>query len=354
MFMHVATPNLIEIDKVTNSNFSEYQKVAQEKLFSRQILSAKQYSSALSGVICATFLLRMLGVSVNYETLLSAYPRSINQNPIFQLKRIFRKFGLTVLSIAQPTTERPCIFIGKSGDVSISIGNSSSGFVIFCPLSGADLLVADMRSEMITGCEVYMITGTPMRSFRSRSRKVHFYTQEPSQLEARVDHSELDSVCKIISTLCTCSNTPSARPIGSVEDLLKLHASLCSCGRGPYGVFRDVNLSRSGVVFADATEVRWRTEKLIEYFVAEQKEKSAAPGITAAIIYSDFNSIHPFLNGNGRIGKIIVDLYLKSQGKFFEWGHYTQSDVYYLARVASSGHLGRITSQLKSSIRQHG
>ena len=36
--------------------------------------------------------------------------------------------------------------------------------------------------------------------------------------------------------------------------------------------------------------------------------------VQLALLHAEFEAIHPFLDGNGRLGRLIVPLYLKSQG----------------------------------------
>jgi Fic family protein len=49
----------------------------------------------------------------------------------------------------------------------------------------------------------------------------------------------------------------------------------------------------------------------LEYYVVEQQ--TAPPIVRAAIAHSQFETIHPFLDGNGRVGRMLVALILKDQ-----------------------------------------
>jgi Fic family protein len=63
----------------------------------------------------------------------------------------------------------------------------------------------------------------------------------------------------------------------------------------------------------DPTEIRRQMGKL-EQFINEDERSDLDPLIKMAIIHHQFESIHPFPDGNGRIGRIINVLYLTRQG----------------------------------------
>jgi len=52
----------------------------------------------------------------------------------------------------------------------------------------------------------------------------------------------------------------------------------------------------------------------LERFVNEEENKSLPPLIRAALIHVQFETIHPFLDGNGRVGRILITLLLHAEG----------------------------------------
>lgn len=67
----------------------------------------------------------------------------------------------------------------------------------------------------------------------------------------------------------------------------------------------------------------------LERFINEPDEQELDPLIRMAIIHHQFESIHPFSDGNGRIGRIINVLYLAQQ-------HFLDIPILYLSRYVTA------------------
>ncbi|MCY4032624.1 MAG: Fic family protein [Hyphomicrobiales bacterium] len=61
-----------------------------------------------------------------------------------------------------------------------------------------------------------------------------------------------------------------------------------------------------------ALEVKPAMAHLVEYI--NQKKPSAASLVDAALIHYQFETIHPFDDGNGRVGRILIPIYLAARG----------------------------------------
>jgi Fic family protein len=104
------------------------------------------------------------------------------------------------------------------------------------------------------------------------------------------------------------------------ENLVKkLHATLLKSGRGANkapGEFRKVQvyIGRAGVDIADASYIPPTANEVIplfsnfEKYLNSDEEKDKL--VQIAIAHYQFEAIHPFLDGNGRVGRLIISLFL--------------------------------------------
>lgn len=88
----------------------------------------------------------------------------------------------------------------------------------------------------------------------------------------------------------------------SFENLFKLHKELMLLNDKRSGKFRDMNV-RIGDFYPAPY---WEVSKLMEDFFVFANKKDLDPLIKCAIAHAYFESIHPFYDGNGRIGRILI------------------------------------------------
>ena len=110
----------------------------------------------------------------------------------------------------------------------------------------------------------------------------------------------------------------------TVELIKELHRALLSSVRGQNnrpGEFRQrqVYIGQPGARIHEATyiappseEVDQLMNKLMDYVQANHKGFSIL--IEAALIHYQFEAIHPFEDGNGRIGRLLISIYLCQKG----------------------------------------
>ena len=75
------------------------------------------------------------------------------------------------------------------------------------------------------------------------------------------------------------------------------------------------NLSTGETIYTPPQEYRYIIELMtnLEQFINDDKMVYADPLVKMAVIHSQFESIHPFYDGNGRTGRILNILYLVAQ-----------------------------------------
>ena len=110
----------------------------------------------------------------------------------------------------------------------------------------------------------------------------------------------------------------------SIDLIQALHAVLLDSVRGKDkrpGSFRrsQVYIGYPGATIKEAvyippphTEVERLMEDLVQYLCADYEEFDTL--IQAAVAHYQFEAIHPFEDGNGRIGRLLISLYLYEQG----------------------------------------
>jgi Fic family protein len=98
----------------------------------------------------------------------------------------------------------------------------------------------------------------------------------------------------------------------------ELHAKLMAGARGGYatpGEFRRTQnwIGRPGATLANATYVPPPPERLMDSLGAWEKflhDRSLPVLVQAAVMHVQFEAIHPFLDGNGRVGRLLITLFL--------------------------------------------
>ncbi len=100
----------------------------------------------------------------------------------------------------------------------------------------------------------------------------------------------------------------------SLELIKKLH-KICFNGTKEFaGKFRDVNVvvmnSRKEIIHSGTpvNDLHKELERLIEWY--EKNKTKFKPLILAAIIHNQFENIHPFQDGNGRVGRLLLNFIL--------------------------------------------
>lgn len=108
------------------------------------------------------------------------------------------------------------------------------------------------------------------------------------------------------------------RPIS--ENLIKkLHATLLKSGRGANkapGEFRKIQvyIGKTGASIEEATYVPPAANEILslfsnlEKYLNSDEEKDTL--VQIAVAHYQFEAIHPFLDGNGRVGRLIISLFL--------------------------------------------
>jgi Fic family protein len=138
--------------------------------------------------------------------------------------------------------------------------------------------------------------------------------EEPKQESRRLDIQEIDNYRKALRAAETELET---RPF-NLNLLLKLHSILLNSVRGRdkgRGQFRTVQnwIGEPGTPMEKAAYIPPEPPllpKLLDNWESYYHMERPDPLVQLAVVHAQFEIIHPFLDGNGRLGRILIPLFL--------------------------------------------
>ncbi|CAC9598524.1 Fic domain protein, Pden_3305 type [uncultured Gammaproteobacteria bacterium] len=144
-----------------------------------------------------------------------------------------------------------------------------------------------------------------------------FKTENDINMEQKDDWLE---VFLYIDTIKNAIKKLDELPIG-VRLIKQMHKTLLSSGRGKNKMPGEFRTSQNwiGGTSIDSAEFIPPHQNLVSELMSDlehflHKQNSVPDIIKIAIIHYQFETIHPFLDGNGRIGRILIPLYLVNKG----------------------------------------
>lgn len=179
-------------------------------------------------------------------------------------------------------------------------------------LPNSDLLLSPLRlQEAVLSSR---IEGT----LATMSEVLQFEAGEPPQRESR--REDIEEILNYRRALDTAMEELKARPFG-LNLLLKLHKILLSSVRGhnkaPGEFRRQQNYIGSrvgGVEHIRFTPPNWlKLQHSLNNWEAYY-HSDEDPLVRLALIHAQFEFLHPFLDGNGRIGRILIPIFLCEKG----------------------------------------
>ncbi|MYD80951.1 MAG: Fic family protein [Gammaproteobacteria bacterium] len=196
------------------------------------------------------------------------------------------------------------------------------------------------------------------------------YQKEAGREFTAEKEADIQEVLNYRSTLQLATHLIGSRPI-NLYLIRQMHSTLMQGVRGAQlqvGGFRVTQnwISPTGCSIDEATYVPPSPEQLpghLEQFeaVLTSAEREPDPIVRAALLHAQFELIHPFDDGNGRIGRLLIPLYLSKIGclvkpSFYISGYFETHRAEYLQRLgAISSHgdwMGWIEFFLKAVVEQ--
>jgi Fic family protein len=175
------------------------------------------------------------------------------------------------------------------------------------------------------------------------------YQKEAGREFGSQKEADINEVINYRSALRLASRQIRTRPI-SLYLIRQLHEALMQDVRGDQfqgGRFRETQnwIGPTGCTIEEATYVppaplhlTDHLDQLEQYMTSD--ETSPDPIVRTALIHAQFELIHPFDDGNGRIGRLLVPLYLTKVGSlaqpsFYISGYFEANRDEYVQRLAA-------------------
>jgi Fic family protein len=196
------------------------------------------------------------------------------------------------------------------------------------------------------------------------------YQQQAGEKFNPEKDADIQEILNYRSTLRTAGQSLTDNPL-SLHMLRQMHANLMQGVRGEDknpGRFRNTQnwIGPRGCTIEQATYVPpapYVLQDLLDQFMrfVNLADDSFDPIVQAALIHAQFELIHPFDDGNGRIGRILIPLFLVRRGSIVSPSLYlsgyleAQRDIYYqrLENISSAGDwLGWIEFFLTAVVKQ--
>jgi Fic family protein len=196
------------------------------------------------------------------------------------------------------------------------------------------------------------------------------YQQQAGEIFTPEKSADIQEILNYRSTLRTAGYLLGRNPI-SLHLLRQMHENLMQGVRGEDknpGKFRNTQnwIGPRGCTIEQATYVPpapYVLQDLLEQFIefSNNTDDSLDPIVQTAMIHAQFELIHPFDDGNGRIGRILIPLFLVKRGSIVSPSLYisgyleTHRDEYYqcLENISGKGDwLGWIEFFLKAVVKQ--
>lgn len=186
-------------------------------------------------------------------------------------------------------------------------------------LDGLSLLLPEPRLFLYTYVRKEAVLSSQIEGTQSSLSDLlqHELDNTPAALEA-----DVTEVSRYVAAMeLGLARLKEGTPL-SLRLLREIHSCLLSHGRGSSkepGEFRRTQNWIGGARPGNATfvppppDALWETMGALEKFLHDEPVKTR-PLVKAALAHVQFETIHPFLDGNGRLGRLLITLLLCAEG----------------------------------------
>tara|TARA_R110001592_G_scaffold29089_1_gene105842 strand:- start:83 stop:670 length:588 start_codon:yes stop_codon:yes gene_type:complete len=161
---------------------------------------------------------------------------------------------------------------------------------------------------------------------RYDSQNDHYLIPGSSTLKNLLNITDLDALEHAEREITAASSRliQFGEPPYDMAYLQQLHHDLFCNLYAWAGQIRNVDISKGGTRFCTADRIVPEASKLFTQLQQHDWLRGLSPELMAermAYFYSEFNMIHPFREGNGRVQRLLFEHLALSAGYKLQWGH---------------------------------
>lgn len=299
---------------------------------------------------CLLAYLKIYGYRGELARILPAAPLPISGASTRLSQFLARRLGLALLPlstdcIGDALSSTSVLLMRADGDTTLLLGASSDAYTAWLPEQPG--ILTHLTAQAVVGATAWAIerTGTGMLLNR-RPRAPRFWLLDNYTEVPTFDRAVLRRLVDTYLADAPSETEPVEITELSVTALLHSHASIAPSHPQYFGQFRHINL-RPEAGFVDARHVPALIQQLLEKTASYQAEQTHDPLVLAAKVFSDYLTLHPFLNGNRRLGMALVSAVLARDGYRLDWDAITLTECYYMVRCAARGHLEDMVMRMR-------
>jgi len=327
-----------------------------------QRMGRLEYSDmGMTSLACIAAFCRWSGRQAKVDAILSIAPVPQAGPSQDLLAYIARRAGvrlnaLSPTDIPSSVLNGPVLLVRTSGYALIILGKAQGCFEAGLPGHPSSFCRIPCESDILDDvAAAYALTGLPSAAGLIRfNRSVRFFLIPWSPAYAgRYDADAVASFNREFSAHSRPQSDPAPLSDLTWQVLLQSHRSMCPSLPQYFGVYRRINLKRNAV-FVNSKAIAQATRDLLRLASRSVPADHDELLLFGARLFVDFLSIHPFFDGNRRMGMTVVSRYFHSHGWAIEWRTISRSQCYYWVRCASKGHFISLVEGLRSAVHRPG
>lgn len=320
-----------------------------------QIPYREKESAAL---FCLAAFLKLNDKNINFESAIDIAPVETGVAKAPVLRFMGRRLGISMTEIGQEeilrSLQESAVLVQRDSGYAILLLTSTDGQVIAALPGGGQKTISCFAkdSDIFSGissahCLNLRGDGPALRKRYSRART--YLIPWRSDYQAKYSAEAVMQFMREFSKYERQVEAPGPLPNLSCEAIIEAHRLMCPSLPKYFGVYRKINLRRTAVFLA-AESVKSALSELLNNVPIERGKSKEFYVKTSALLLVDFLTIHPFVNGNRRMGLAIAAKYLELNDIVIDWSKISRVELYYWIRCGSKGHFnGLIKMMMKNS-----